>query len=169
MLTKKKIKEQIESIRDPLLFTAFQFEGHAIEEHVLSDDKLRWKLWKKKAPVDNDDIVMVTRFFSKESALNLIANALLKNLDEIVKWLLSDTNRVFVATATFEEPTGDGLTKNTDWTKTIPVHDVRVIIKKDFRIISRSFSIITAYPQRSFEDVDVIYEAIDEYTSRKEK
>ena len=166
-MLKMKIKQQIEDIRDPLLFQAYQSEGHAIEHHVLSDDELRRALWVRPMPKNIDDIDMVTRFKDKEHALNLIAETLLQNIDLIEKWLLTDTDNAYEATAAFEEATGDGLAKNTDWSKPIPVHGVRVILVKNSQIIGRSFVVVTAYPQRTFEDIDAIYDAIDDYISRK--
>lgn len=166
-MLKEKIQEQINDIKDPLLFMAYQSEGHAIERHVLSDDELRRALWVKPRPKDIDDVVMVTRFQSKEKALQIIANTLQNNIDAIEKWLLSDTEKELTTSFVFDEPTGDGLVKNSDWTKPIPVHSVKVIIRKNFKLIGRSFVIVTAYPARSQSDVDTIYDAIDEFIAKK--
>ena len=167
MLLKNKVEQQIRDIRDPILFLAYQSEGHAIDRHVLNDDQLRRALWVKPRPKDNDDIVMVTRFQSKEKALEIIADTLQANVDEIVNWLSCDSEQDLAVMATYAEPTGDGLVKNTDWTKPIPVHAAMVVLRKNFRLVSRSFVIVTAYPLRSFNDVDAIYDAIDAFISKK--
>ena len=166
-MLKQRLKEQINDIRDPLLYLAYQSEGHAIERHVLNDDELRRALWVRPMPKNIDEIDMVTRFRDKEQALNLIADTLLQNIDTIEKWLLTDTEDAYEATASFADPTGDGLAKRTDWSKTIPVHGVRVILAKNFQIVGRSFVVVTAYPQRTFEDIDAIYDAIDDYLAKK--
>ena len=166
-MLKKKLEEQINDIRDPLLFLAYQSEGHAIDRHVLSDDELRRALWVKPKPKDIDDIVMVTRFHSKEKALEIIANTLLNNIDAIEKWLRSDSEDDLAVSHIYSEQTGDGLVKNTDWTKTIPVHAAMVVIRKNFKLVGRSFVVVTSYPLRSFDDVDAIYEAIDEFINKK--
>ena len=166
-MLKKKLEQQINDIRDPLLFMAYQSEGHAINRHVLTNDELRRALWIKPKPKDKDDIVMVTRFQSKEKALEIIANTLLKNSDVIEKWLLSDNEGDLAVSATYRDATGDGLVKNTDWTKVIPVHSAMVVIRKNFTVIGRSFVVVTAYPLRSFDDIDAIYEAIDDYVNKK--
>lgn len=168
-MLRRKIEQQIEDIRNPLLFLAYQCEGHAIDRHVLDDRQLLRAIYAKRKPQDVDDIVMVTRFKSKESALNLIADTLLHNIDAIEKWLLSSSENAYEATCTYTEATGDGLAKNTDWSKPIPVHGVRVVILKNFRLISRSFIVVTAYPQGTCDDIDAIYERIDDYISKKNK
>lgn len=169
IMLRKKIQQQINDIRDELLFFAYQNEGHAIEKHVLSDDELRRALWVKPRPKYDDDIVMVTRFSSKSRALNIIADTLQENIDAIEKWLLTDSEADLAVTATFEDATGDGLAKNTNWTKTIPVHAAMVVLRKNFALISRSFIVVTAYPIRNFDDNDIIYEAIDEFISKKNR
>lgn len=136
-------------------------------KHILTDDEMRKALWEKPRPVDIDDIVMVTRFLSEDNAIQLIADTLSANISDIESWLLSDTDKDYVAYATFDHITGDGLVKNTDWTKPIPVHGVHVIIRKDFKDIYKSFNIVTAYPIRTMYDVDDIYDAIEEYINRK--
>lgn len=167
-MLKQKIQQQINDIRDDVMFDAYhKYDGHAIDRHVMNNDELRKALWAKPRPVNIDDIVMVTRFESKAKALEIIAETLQMNIDSIEKWLLSNSEEDLVATATYEEATGDGYAKNTDWSKTIPVHSVRVVIRKNFKLISRSFVIVTAYPTRSFDDVDAIYDAIDDFISRK--
>ena len=163
----EKIKQQINDLRDPMLFMAYHHEGHAIERHILSDDELRRSLWVKPRPNSVDDIVMVTRFQSKEKALEIIAETLDANVNEIAKWLLCDSKEDFEATAVFNESTGDGLAKNTDWTNTIPVHGARVILRKNFKIIGRSFVVVTAYPFGAVDDIDSIYAAIDDFVSKK--
>ena len=166
-MLKKKIQQQINDIRDPLLFMAYQNEGHALDRHILDDEALRKALWVKPRPKDADDIVMVTRFQSKEQALGIIADTLQENIDAIEEWLLSNSEEDLAVSAIYNEPTGDGLVKNTDWTKTIPVHAAMVILRKNFKMIGRNFVIVTAYPLRSFDDVDAIYEAIDDFVSKK--
>lgn len=166
-MLKSKIVSQIEDIRDSVLFGVLHCKGHALFKHVLSFEELQNALrWKRRAQ-DVDDIVMVTRFFDEDSARNLIADTLLLNIEGIEKWLLSSIDNDYVATATFDSPTGDGLAKNTDFTKTIPVHGVTVVLRKDFSFVGQSFFVVTAYPMRTLDDVDVIYEVIDEYIARK--
>ena len=166
-MLKNKIQQQINDIRDPLLFMAYQSEGHAIDRHVLTDDELRRALWVKPRPQSIDDIVMVTRFTSKEKALEIIADTLQQNANAIEEWLLSHSEEDLAVNAIFEDETGDGLVKNTNWAQTIPVHSARVIIRKNFKMIGRNFVVVTAYPLRSFDDVDVIYDAIDAFISKK--
>ena len=167
IIVKRKIQEQIEMIKNPILYYAFQWEGHAIERHVLTDTQLFRALWTKPKPKYADDIVKVTRFVDKESALHFIADTLSKNIDNIAKWLLSDIRKDLVVTATFDEVTGDALVKNTNWQKTIPMHSTLVVLRKNYKVLSRSFVIVTAYPDSTLEDVDVIYDAMDEYISKK--
>lgn len=164
---KTTLLEEIDDIRDSTLFKALYFKGHALTKHVLTDEQLRQAIKMAPRPYNEDDIVMVTRFFDEESARRLIADALEKSIEEVEKWILSDTDRDYVAMVTFNEPTGDGLVKHTDWTKPIPVHGVCVVIRKDSSNICNHFGIVTAYPIRVFEDVDTIYDAIDEYISKK--
>ena len=126
-----------------------------------------YALWKKAKPKYDDDIVQVLRFKSKELAISFIVKTLSQNVDEIVNWQLSDIQQDLVVTASYNEATGDTLVKNTDWTKPIPMHKVLVVLRKNFRVLSRSFVIVTAYPDSTMEDVDVIYDALDAYAAQK--
>ena len=166
-MLKEKILSQISDIRDPLLFTAIQIEGHALDKHLLSDDALRRALCHKEKPKYFDDIVKVTRFSSKEDALNLIADTLTRVVSDIEKWLLSDLESDLVIKEIFERETGDGLVKNTDWSQTIPMHAVTVVLRKNFRKIGRSFVVVTAYPSATLDDNDAIYDAMDAYAAQK--
>lgn len=166
-MLKEKILSQIEDVKNKTLFDALHCKGHALDKHILTDEELRQALWMKPRPVDVDDIVMVTRFCNEEIAREAIAIALQKNIKEIEKWLLSSAEADYVATATFEDAIGDGLAKNADWNKTIPIHGIRVVIRKDFSCICNSFVVVTAYPCRTLDDVDVIYEAIDDFLAKK--
>lgn len=167
-MLKEKIRSQINDIRDKTLFNALHFKGHALHRHILSNEELQCALNRKRHPIDIDDIVMVTRFFNEDHAIQLIADTLQNNSNEIEKWLLSDTECDYVAYAFFDDATGEGLAKNTGIDNIIQVHGTCVVIRKDFSSICKSFVIVTAYPTRTPDDVDVIYEAIDEYISRKE-
>ena len=166
-MLKKKILDQIEDIRDPMLFAALQIEGHALDRHLLSDDALRRALYLKKRPADFYDIVKVTRFSDKNTALNLIANTLTKSVSEIEKWLLSDIENDLTVQEYFLEETGDGLVKNTDWSQTIPMHAVTVVLRKNFRKIGRSFVVVTAYPSPTLDDNDIIFDALEAYAAKK--
>ena len=167
-MLKEKIISQINDIRDKTLFSAFHYKGHALHKHILSDEDLLKALWEKPRPIDVDDIVMVTRFFDEDNAIKLIADTLLQNVNEIEKWLLTDSDCDYAAYAFFDFATGDGLAKNTDWNNTIQVHGMCVVIRKDFSSVCKSFGVVTAYPTRTPDDVDGIYELIDEYIGRKD-
>lgn len=164
---KTTLLEEIEDIRDRTMFNAFYFKGHALKRHILTDEQLRQAIWDAPRPYDECDIVMVTRFFDETIARNLIADTLTQNIDEIEKWIISDSDENYAAIATFDKPTGDGLVKNTDWSKPIQVHGVCVVVRKDSSNICNHFGILTAYPIRVMEDVDEIYEAIDKYIEKK--
>lgn len=168
-MLRKKLEQQINDIRDPLLFKVIQHEGHALDRHLMSDEKLKRALWAMRKPKDCDDIVMETRFFSESQALNAIADSLQQNIDIIEKWLLSECFGRLEVTGNFTEATGDGLVKNTDWSKPILVHAVRVILEKNSCSVLRSFIVVTAYPIRCFDDNDAIYEAIDDFISKKNR
>ena len=167
-MLKEKINSQIKDIRNIVLFKALHYKGHALEKHVLTDEQLFGVLAKKRRPIDPDDIIMVTRFNDAETAVNLIADTLLKNINEIEHWLLTDTDCDYVAYAFFDFATGDGLAKNTDCSHTIPVHGMCVVVRKDYSCICNSFVVVTAYPVSSPDDTDIVYECIDEYISRKD-
>ena len=168
-MLKAKIVEQIEDIRNPMLFAALQVEGHALDRHLLSDNALRQALRLKGKPKYLDDIIKVTRFFDEGDALNLIADTLTTAISDIERWLLSDIEDDLTIKECFERATGDGLVKNTDWSQTISMHAVTVVLRKNFRKIGRSFVVVTAYPSASLDDNDVIYDAMDAYATQKQK
>ena len=168
MLLNEKIKGQIEDIRNPMLFKAFQSEGHALERHLLTQQELVWALWKRRAP-NFDEILKVTRFFDEESALNFIADALEHNFSTIEKWMMSDIESDLIIHQAFKKPVGDGIAKNTDWTKPIPMHSLTIVLRKNFKIMSRCFVVVTAYPDATMDDNDIIYDAMDAYLAGKGK
>jgi hypothetical protein len=166
-MLKEKIREAIIEIRDPMLFKALHWKGHMCERHILTNEEMRETIKRRTALPDEDDILMVTRFNNLEEALELTAQTLENNIDNIVEWIKSDIEDTMVFTTTFSDPTGDGLVKNADWTNFIPVHGVNVVLTRKSCMIGQPFVITTSYPVRVFEDIDNIYDAIDEYAERK--
>lgn len=169
----QRILGQISEVRDPILFKAFHQEhsrdgGHALDRHLLSQQELVKALRKRRKP-NFDEILKVTRFFDEISALNFIADALEHNLSDIEKWLLSSIESDLVIHQAFKRPVGDGIAKNMDWTKPIPMHSLTVVLRKNSRLVGRSFVVVTAYPDATMDDNDVIYDAIDEYLAGKGK
>ena len=166
-MLKKKIREQISDIRNPILFKALHWKGHMHERHLLTNEEMR-EVIKRRAPLENeDDIVMVTRFNSFEEALELTAQTLEENVEKIAEWLMDDCSEIMEFTSRFPYPTGDGLIKNADWTNFVPVHGVNVVLCKGSCIPGQSFVVTTSYPIRTFEDIDNIYDAIDDYTEKR--
>ena len=66
---------------------------------------------------------------------------------------------------TFDAPIGDGIVKGTDWNKTFPMSNLRIVLKNS-DIRGRLFEIITAYPVPGYDEVDQILDAMEEYGSR---
>lgn len=160
------IEREIEEILDENLFLTYhEHKGHCLTEHLLSDKDLRQKLWNMPKPADENDIVMATRFYSREQALKAIYEALSAHVDEIREWRKNLLYPYLEISHTDTKPTGEGICKNTD-KNLIAVHGTRVILIANDNE-GRAFYIRTAYPVRTYDDVDVIYDAMDEWQERK--
>lgn len=140
--------------------------GHCLTGHLLNDRELRQKLYGMPKPRDLDEIIMATRFFSKEQALHDIRQALAENREQIISWRKHLDNPFCEIQCTFSKETGEGICKNTDFQERIPVHGIRVILIRGDSL-GRAFYIKTAYPNCTFEDVDVVYDAIGRWQEKR--
>lgn len=160
---KNRIMQEIEDIRDPILFNALHWRGHALQRHLLSNEEMRERI-KERPPVKEDDeIIMITRFFALKEALDLTAKTLEENIEKITEWVNADCENELQVISSFSFITGDGLVKNADWNRFLPVHGVCVVLNRRYDAFGRSFVIKTSYPIRVHEDIDDICDAIDEW------
>jgi len=163
------IKKEIQEITNKEIFMAtHESFGHCLTEHLLNDKELRDKLYMMPRPRDEFDIVMATRFFSEEDALAKIQEGLEKSYKKIVNWRKDLMNPYLELQITFETPVGEGIVKNASFNKMLKVHGLRIILIAGDKL-GRSFYIKTAYPMRSINDIDEIYEAIDEWQMKKKR
>ncbi len=163
------LEREIQEITDEKIFFAIhEAYGHCLAEHILTDKELSNKLYDMPKPKSYDDIVMATRFYSKESALNFIQSGMLREIDKVKQWRAKLMYPFLELSVTFKEPVGEGIIKNADHKKKVPVHGLRIILIVGDKM-GRAFYIKTAYPIRVFEDIDNIYDAIDEWQEKKKE
>lgn len=160
------ITKEIEEILDPLIFNAsHELKGHCLFEHVISDRDLRLKLkYMKKAQYG--EIVIASRFFSKEQARKAIYTLLKKNENAIIAWRKELNEPYLEIEGNFKEAVGEGIAKNTDFSNLFSLHRLRIVLVKGDSI-GRAFYIKTAYPTNSISDNDAIYDAMDDWTDKK--
>lgn len=166
----KRILQQINDLKDPVLFSALHWRGHALRNHILTDEEMREAIRNKKSSRSScGDIVMISRFFNEAEASELIIRVLENSLNALESWLLSDCDDYGVFEMSFDFPTGDGLVFNTNWKNFFTLHGVCVVLSKKRTMPGQSFIVKTAYPICSFEDVDPIYDAIDDFVSKRSR
>ena len=109
------ITQEIEEILDPVIFDAsHELKGHCLFEHVISDRDLRLKL-KYMRRAQYGEIVIASRFFSKEQARKVIYMLLKKNESAIITWRKELDEPYLEIEGNFREAIGEGITKNTDF------------------------------------------------------
>lgn len=168
-MVKEKIEEFIKEILDKERFNiCHELYGHCLAEHLLELPELQTKLWDMPKATDRNPIVAATRFFSEECARSMICETLLENIDDIVQWRKNLYTNILTIEKEFENLTGEGIIKNADWNRLIPMHKL-IIVLANGDSIGQPFYIKTAYPSRSFDDNDACYDAIDEFQAKKRR
>ena len=167
-MNKEKLKEFIhESILDRKQFDiCHELYGHCLAEHVTDLLSLQNKLWDMPRATERNPIVVATRFFSEEEALQLLYDTLMDNIDHIQEWRRKLYLNETVIEKEFNEPVGEGIVKGADRSRLIPMHKITIVLSNGDSI-GQPFYIKTAYPNRTFDDNDTCYDAIDEFQSRR--
>lgn len=162
------IEREIEEILDKDLFLAYhEAKGHCLTEHCIDTKTLKQRLWDMPKPKFSDDIVAATRFFDENSALIAIHDTLINHISDIIKWRKMLDYPYLEITHEFTTPIGEGLCKNTD-KSLIPMHCIRVILINNDKN-GRAFYIKTAYPTYSMDDIDIIYEKMDDFENKRKR
>ena len=169
-MTKEKLEKFIkESVLDETQFQiCHELRGHCITKHIVDINVLQERVWNMPRPTVDEPIKVATRFLSEESARQLIYETLIENVKDIANWRSKLYTKDYEITKEFDIVTGEGIVKGADKNQLIPMHAVRIIIcNGDY--FGQPFYIKTAYPFRSFDDIDACYDAIDEFQARKMK
>lgn len=160
------IAREIDEILDPIIFDAsHELKGHCLFEHVISDRDLKLKL-KYMRKAQYGEIVIASRFFSKEQARKVIYMLLKKNESAIITWRKELDEPYLEIEGNFREAIEEGIAKNTDFNNLFPLHRLRVVLVKGDSI-GRAFYIKTAYPVNSISDNEAIYNAMDNWAEKK--
>ncbi|MCQ4774960.1 hypothetical protein NE634_14675 [Lacrimispora saccharolytica] len=161
----KQLQQEIEEIRDKVLFYTYH-SSNLDEQHILVDtNALRQKL--RMLPVYGDEICMYSHFFGcADDVLPLIQTCVQQNLQYLEKW--NPSNTALVLHSNFPKPIGTGIVKGTDWDTLFPMSRIRVILEKS-KISGRTFRIATAYPVPNMEEMDAIWDAMDAFSAQQVK
>lgn len=162
------IHREIMEITDADIFKAsHELKGHCLFEHTKSDRDLIRKLSGMHRG-NEYDIVLASRFFNEEQARRSIYNLLLRNEESIISRRKNLNSPVFEIYGEFENPVGEGIARNTDYSRKFMLHGLRAVpVMGDS--IGRAFYIKTAYPVNAMDDNDSIYDAMDEWMEQKNK
>lgn len=150
---------ELDEILEKELFHAYN-SSHMEERHIfINDNEMRHRL-KKMDSVDGD-ICMVSKFdCNTEQILPVIHSCISKNLKELQKW---NPNREFLLLHLDQpEPIGHGFVKGTDLRNSFFMSRIRVILAES-DIKGRLFSVITAYPVPNLDEIDDIWDNIDQF------
>ena len=141
-----QIKREINDVLFPELLMAYhgeRHESHLFTRHMnVSLKELKNRL--RRFQVGQDDIVKSSRFLTND-------------LSEIAKQL---------HTCLFPSPIGECIVKNAVWNETFQ-ESVLVVILVESDIPGRLFRILTAYPDATLDEIDIIYDAIDLFQANR--
>ena len=161
----KQLQQEIEEIQDKVLFS-IHHSSNLSEQHIFADtNALRQNL--RLLPVYGDEMCMFSHFFGgSDDVLPLIQTCVQRNLQYLEKW--NPRNTALVLHTDFPEPIGTGIVKDTDWNTLFSMSRIRVILGKS-KISERTFRIVTAYPVPNIEEMNEIWDAMDDFSIQQVK
>ncbi len=162
----KQLQQEIEEIRDKALFYTYHSSSLS-EQHIFVDSNaLRQKL-RLLPNYNSNEMCMYSRFYGHtDDVLPLIQTCVQENLQYLEKW--NPRNTALVLHTDFPEPIGTGIVKDTDWNTLFSMSRIRVILGKS-KISERTFRIVTAYPVPNIEEMNEIWDAMDDFSIQQVK
>lgn len=155
--------EEVEVLELLLAYHGERQTSHMFTRHMhVSLSELKNRL--KHIHVDQDEIVKASRFLSNDLSeiASLLHTCLDKNYSRIEKWNRSGRIGKLDISYIFPSPIGECIAMNTNWKHTFKESEL-VIVLGESNLSGRIFQILTAYPEATPEEVDLIYDAIDEW------
>lgn len=165
-----QIKREINDVLFPELLMAYhgeRHESHLFTRHMdVSLKELKNRL--RRFQVGQDDIVKSSRFLTNDLSeiAKQLHTCLEQNYAKIEDWHKSRRMGKLEISCVFPSPIGECIVKNTDWNETFQ-ESVLVVILVESDIPGRLFRILTAYPDATLDEIDVIYDAIDLFQANR--
>lgn len=157
----KKLMTEISEILVSELFKSNHNYEHILERHVaISDDGLERRL--KKLDNSVNELKIMSRFLDEKTMINSIYACLLNNIEDIAKWIIEEKENGFFKEFIYDFPyvIGEGMVKGIKDKILIKMRRICIILKEGYN--GNMFSVQTAYPEISFDDIDEVWDMIEE-------
>nr|WP_303181814.1 RNase A-like domain-containing protein [Lachnoclostridium phocaeense] len=159
-----QLMREIEDVAIPELLLAYHGERqHMLTRHMdVSLIELRNRL--RHIHVEKDEIMKASRFLSNSLAevCTYVHTCLLQNQAKVEKWMRTGRLGKLDISCTFDHPVGECIALNTNWKDTFQESQL-VVVLGESDIPGRIFQILTAYPEATPDEIDLIYDAMDQW------
>ena len=149
------------------LFKFYNSNSHLFSRHManISDEELKARL--RKIQNVSDDLIPYSRFYgSEDEVIGLVLECIGENLEEIDAFFNDNAKAELEIIKDYNHSVGEGYVKNTSWDEKFQMNRVLVVLVKT-ESINNPFAIKTAYPAFATDQVDAIWEAIDEWIASR--
>lgn len=167
-MTTGQFRRECEELLNRELFKVYHPVGysHIMDRHVNVSSK---DLWMRLRPIPFtwEELNIMSRFFEgtfTENIFQMIHETLLCNEKEVLGHLKTKAvAEVFVMD--FEKPIGEALVKGADRNNLIPMSRLRISIGRS-DTDGRLFEVISAYPVPNMDEIDMCWDAIEEWQEK---
>lgn len=165
---KKSTLKWFESISTPDFFKCNNQYSHLFDRHLSTVTDIYLKTRLKYAEDEEGNIVSRTRFKDGETKIiERIIECIKENLEEIDKFANTNSDGKLNLVKDYTEPIGEGFVKNANPDTLFQTSRLEVVMIKTEKY-DIPFKIITAFPTFSIDEVDDVWDAIDEWAEIQE-
>ena len=164
---KKRLRCWLNSINTANGFRKENRRTHIYSRHIdISDMQMKDRL--RHIPFQRDEIIASSRFHDECAAIMATCACLRLHENELLEYLASDRQEMFHMSRDFKYTIGESFVKETNWEQMFPMSRVIVVVAKT-EDKQNPLKIITAYPIFTMDEVDGVWDAIDDWLKKREK
>lgn len=162
MLSKQLLRE-LEEIKVVELYRAYHESIHMERHHVYATDNSLCKRLAK-FPINPEEPLICSKFtIPMQEIVDAIYECIKKNLKDLEKWDPYKEDRIL--NLSLGKVIGYGYVQRTDTTHPFQMSAIRVILAAPKKK-GRYFAVKTAYPVPDMDEIDIIWDAKDEYEDK---
>lgn len=162
---KRKLRRWLNSINTANGFRKENRHTHIYSRHIgISDMQMQDRL--RHIPFQRDEIIASSRFYNECTAIMATCACLWLHENELLEYLANDRQEMLHISRDFKCTIGESFVKETNWEQIFPMSRVIVVVAKT-EDKHNPLKIITAYPIFTMDEVDTVWDAIDDWLAKK--